>query len=284
MLFENTSEDLKNLLDKNYTSEVIGWLESKITEITENKSVKELYLTYSLIGSKVSNETKLLYSSNDSNIFNYLKNHNANQLQLGRIYLLVKVLESDSDFFTPKISNIIQVADTAELETFLKFLIILPNPVNYKSTAVDALRTNITPVFDAISLNNPYPSVYFDDAQWNQMYLKAAFMQRDLSLIIDVDKKANKELSRIISDFAHERWAASRDVDPLFWRPVGKFIDEGLLNDMRKLFESSNKNERIAAALCCYASDNDEAKKLLNNYPELKQKIDQQEISWETIN
>lgn len=284
MLFENTSEDLKNLLDKNYTSEVIGWLENKITEITENKSVKELYLTYSLIGYKVSNETKLLYSSNDSNIFNYLKNHNANQLQLGRIYLLVKVLESDSDFFTPKISNIIQVADTTELETFLKFLIILPNPANYKSTAVDALRTNITPVFDAISLNNPYPSVYFDDAQWNQMYLKAAFMQRDLSLIIDVDKKANKELSRIISDFAHERWAASRDVDPLFWRPVGKFIDEGLLNDMRKLFESSNKNERIAAALCCYASDNDEAKKLLNNYPELKQKIGQQEISWKTIN
>jgi len=284
MLFENTSVNLKKLIDKNYTSKIVEWLENKIIEITENKSVKDLYLSYSWIGSKVSKESKLLYSLKDSNIVDYLEKHDANQLQLGRIYLLVNVLEYDRDFFKPKISNIIQVADTAELVTFLKFLILLPNPADYKSTAVDALRTNITPVFDAISLNNPYPSIYFDDAQWNQMYLKAAFMQRDLSLIMDVDKKANKDLARIISDFAHERWAASRDVNPLFWRPVANFLDDTLLGDMKKLFDSSNENERMVAGLCCATSDNVEAKKLLNNYPELKQKIDQQEISWETIN
>lgn len=284
MLFKNVSTALKKLIDTNYTDEVIEWLENKIQEVVDNKSVKALYLTYSLIGSKVSSDSDVSYNSTDSDVSRYLKNHNANQLQLGRIYLLVKVLESDNVFFTPKISNIIQVADTAELETFLKYLILLPNPADYKNTAVDALRTNITPVFDAISLNNPYPSLYFDDAQWNQMYLKAAFMQRDLSLIMDVDKKANKELARIISDFAHERWAASRDVNPLFWRPVSKFIDDVLLGDMKKLFESANENERMAAALCCNASENEAAKKLLDKYPDLKQKIDQQEISWETIN
>ena len=284
MLFKNVSTALKKLIDTNYTDEVIEWLENKIKEVVDNKSVKTLYLTYSLIGSKVSSDSDVSYNSTDSDVSRYLKNHNANQLQLGRIYLLVKVLESDSVFFTPKISNIIQVADTVELETFLKYLILLPNPADYKNTAVDALRTNITPVFDAISLNNPYPGLYFDDAQWNQMYLKAAFMQRDLSLIMDVDKKANKELSRIISDFAHERWAASRDVNPVFWRPVGKFIDDVLLGDMKKLFESANENERMAAALCCSASENEAAKKILDKYPKLKQKIDQQEISWETIN
>src|SRR5690606_24930590 len=284
MLFKNVSEALKKLIDTNYTNEVVEWLENKIFEIVDNKSVKILYLTYSLIGSKVSSDSDVSYNSTDSDVSRYLKNHNANQLQLGRIYLLVKVLESDNVFFTPKISNIIQVADTVELETFLKYLILLPNPADYKNTAVDALRTNITPVFDAISLNNPYPSLYFDDAQWKQMYLKAAFMQRDLNLIMDVDKKANKELSRIISDFAHERWAASRDVNPLFWRPVGKFIDDVLLADMKKLFESVNENESMAAALCCGASENEAAKNLLDKYPKLKQKIDQQEISWETIN
>src|SRR5690606_34365228 len=270
MLFENVSEPLKKLIDTNYTNEVVEWLENKIFAIVDNKSVKILYLTYSLIGSKVSSDSDVSYNSTDSDVSRYLKNHNANQLQLGRIYLLVKVLESDSVFFTPKISNIIQVADTAELETFLKYLILLPNPADYKNTAVDALRTNITPIFDAISLNNPYPGLYFDDDQWNQMYLKAAFMQRDLGLILDVDKKANKKLARIISDFAHERWAASRAINPLFWRPVGKFIDDVLLGDMNKLFENGNENERMAAALCCSTSENESAKKLLDNHPDLK--------------
>src|SRR5690606_4422676 len=132
-----------------------------------------------------------------------------------------------------------------------------------KHVAVDTLITNITPVFDAISLNNPYPALYFDDKQWNQMYLKAAFMQRDLSAIVDIEKRANKELARIISDFAHERWAASRDITPYFWKPVGRFLDDILMDDMKKLFKSTNEKEQMAAALSCAVSDNNNAKALL---------------------
>ncbi|WP_100615710.1 EboA domain-containing protein [Confluentibacter citreus] len=283
MLFKNVSEDLKTVIDYNYTSELSYWLEDKINDIISNKSTKDLYLTYSLIASKIDVNKKLLMPHEGSEIFQYLLNHQTNYLELGRIYILVKVLEADKDFFTSKVSNIIQVADTTELETFLKYLILLPNPEAHKHVAVDALRTNITPVFDAISLNNPYPALYFDDNQWNQMYLKAAFMQRDLSAIVDIDKRANKELARIISDFAHERWAASRDINPYFWKPVGKFIDDVLLEDMKKLFESSNENEKIAAALCCSLSNNNKANELLNENALLKQKIEQNLINWDTI-
>ncbi|OYX26180.1 MAG: hypothetical protein B7Z06_06070 [Flavobacteriales bacterium 32-35-8] len=232
---------------------------------------------------KIDANKALLMPHEGSEICQYLYNHHANYLELGRIYILVNVLEADKDFFTSKVSNIIQVADTTELETFLKYLILLPNPEAYKHVAVDALRTNITPIFDAISLNNPYPALYFDDKQWNQMYLKAAFMQRDLSAILDIDKRANKELARIISDFAHERWAASRDIIPYFWRPVGKFMDDVLLEDMKKLFESPNEKEQIAAALSCAVSDNDKAKALLNENTLLKQKVEQHLINWDTV-
>src|SRR5690606_40189344 len=141
MLFKNVSEALKKLIDTNYTNEVVEWLENKIFEIVDYQSVKTLYLTYSLIGSKVSSDSDVSYNSTDCDVSRYLKNHNANQLQLGRIYLVVKVLESDSVFFTSKISNIIHVADTAELETFLKYLILMPNPADYKNRAADALQT-----------------------------------------------------------------------------------------------------------------------------------------------
>jgi len=283
MLFKNVSEDLKKVIDYNYSTESSEWLEGKIHHIISAKSTKDLYLTYSLLASKIDDNKELLMPNEDSKTCQYLQNHHANYLQVGRIYMLVKVLEADSEFFTSKVSNIIQIADTTELETFLKYLILLPNPEAYKHVAVDTLRTNITPVFDAISLNNPYPALYFDDKQWNQMYLKAAFLQRDLSAIVDIDKRANKDLARIISDFAHERWAAFRDIIPYFWRPVGGFIDAILLEDMKRLFESPNEKEQMAAALCCSVSDNDGAKALLNQNTILKQKVEQRLITWDTL-
>jgi hypothetical protein len=283
MLFKNVSEDLKKVLDYAYETELTEWLEAKINHIIESKSTKDLYLVYSLLASKVDKSTDLTFPEGSSETIQYLKNHQTDGLQVARIYMLVKVLEADSEFFTPKVSNIIQIADTTELETFLKFLILLPNPEAYKHVAVDALRTNITPVFDAISLYNPYPALYFDDKQWNQMYLKAAFLLRDLSAIVDIDKRANKDLARIISDFAHERWAASRGIMPYFWRPVGGFIDDALLEDMKKLFESANEKEQMAAALSCAVSDNDHAKNLLNNNKILKQKVEQGLINWDTL-
>lgn len=197
--------------------------------------------------------------------------------------MLVQILESDADFFEEKVHNIIQIADTFELETLLKYLVLLPNAENFKFAAVEALRTNIATVFDAISMNNPYPGLYFNYQQWNQMYLKAAFMQRDLSQIMAVDKMANKELARIISDYAHERWAASRTIDPEFWRPVSNFLEGQTLEDMSRLFKSDSPVERNAAALVCYFSDKSDAKELLDNYPSLKDKIEKRVLTWENL-
>src|SRR5690606_27258289 len=194
-----------------------------------------------------------------------------------------RVLEEKPEFFRPKVANIIQVADTGELETFLKFLVLLPEPEHYKFQAVEALRTNIGTVFNAVAMHNPYPALYFDDQQWNQMYLKAAFMQQDLSGLLSVDQRANRDLVRIISDYAHERWAASRDIDPLFWRPVSRFLDGQIIGDMERLFGSDNILERKSAALCCHASPFAGAKTLLDKYPELKREIDTGMLNWDSL-
>ncbi|MGY8916509.1 MAG: EboA domain-containing protein, partial [Flavobacteriales bacterium] len=92
-------------------------------------------------------------------------------------------------------------------------------------------------------------------------------------LIMDIDARANKDLVRIISDYAHERWAASRKVDPYFWRPVGGFLNETLVDDMKRLFLSENEKDNMAAALSCAISDNPQAKILLDKYPHLKNNI-----------
>tara|TARA_R110002049_G_scaffold94181_5_gene232272 strand:- start:91 stop:948 length:858 start_codon:yes stop_codon:yes gene_type:complete len=283
MLFENIGSQLLKILKDNVDNENIHWLFSKIEGIVETESTKDLYLTYSLVPAKLKTEKDLSLLMVDKDLKAYLEVQQATLQQIGRIYLLFKVLEAKEDFFKAKVANIIEVADKSELETFLKFLVLLPHPENFKFQAVEALRTNIATVFDAIALNNPYPALYFNEQQWNQMYLKAAFMQQNLNDIVQVDKRANKELARIISDYAHERWAASREIDPSFWRPVSNFLDEKLLKDMKRLFSSDNQVERKAASLCCYNSNSSRAKALLAEFPELSKGIENGTITWENI-
>jgi len=276
-------EDIQNIVIKNGKPKSVAWLKDKIEKMAGNKSSKDLFMTYSLLNVKFSALKPISFEDLDNDSSRYFNAHKANILQVARIFLLSEVLSQDIEFYTPKVANIIQVADTGELETFLKYLVLLPNPEAYKQTAVEALRTNIAIIFDAISLNNTYPAKYFNDQQWNQMYLKAAFMERDLSQIESVDERANEDLTRIISDYAHERWAASRKIDPMFWRPVSKFLNEELLNDMNTLLESEDVIENKSGALCCYYSENDKAMALLNNKPELKHRVADGQISWNTI-
>ena len=272
---------LRKVLVTNLDSSTMNWIEERLEGIIEEKSAKNLFMTYSLLSSKVTLGKELVFSNlNNDRLTNYLSLQKANKVQVGRIYLLSRVLEEDNDYFQSKVANLIQVADSNELETFLKFLILLPNPENYKKAAIEALRTNIATVFDAISADNPYPSTYFTDQQWNQMYLKAAFMQQDLSRILDIDKRANAELARIISDYAHERWAASRDVNPYFWRPVGNFLEENLLKDMERLLQSDRVVENRAGALCCLQSDTAQAEALLTKYPDVRKSVVQGKVTW----
>lgn len=277
----NSSEELDRLVTSCLPQATRQWLLDKIEIITNQKSTRDFYLTYSLLASKVPG-TPVEYSS-DTKLAKYLYKQEATCREMARVFLLKNVLNTDESFFTPHVSKIIQVADTSEMATFLKYLELLPNPEQFKLVAVDALRTNVATVFDALALHNTYPANYLDDKQWNQMFLKAAFMQRPLHKIAQVEVRANEDLSRIISDYAHERWAAGRDIDPYFWRPVGAFLNDPLLEDMKRLFESTNHKEKEAAALCCSESENKKAKELLATHPELKEKVDNNIINWNTI-
>jgi hypothetical protein len=283
MKFKHTIQELWAILQKH--KEAADWLSQRLETIISGESTKDLYLTYSLIGTKFpSKHPEWQDLSLNSSLTKYLTDHQATLQQVARIYLLSTVLEKNPEFFIPKVAKLIEVADTDELATFLRFLPLLPNSEVFKFPAVEALRTNIAPVFDAIALDNPYPAEHFNDQQWNQMYLKAAFMQRDLTKILSVEDRANKDLARIISDYAHERWAASRSVDPHFWRPVSPFLEGALLSDMKRLLESESTAENRAGALCCYYSPSEEARGLLENYPSLKEQVQSKKISWNTIN
>ncbi|HUH45710.1 MAG TPA: hypothetical protein VLZ54_01050, partial [Arenibacter sp.] len=110
MSFKKVGEQLSALLKSNLTEGEYQWLFPKLDEIINAESTKELYLTYSLIPSKIRNVDSLSVEISDQGLKEYLKRQKATLRQLARIFVLVRVLEEKPQFFKAKVANIIQVA------------------------------------------------------------------------------------------------------------------------------------------------------------------------------
>ena len=105
-----------------------------------------------------------------------------------------------------------ELGDAREQQSWLKAVGLLPNPGQFLAVVVDGCRTNIRPVFESIACENPYPSRYFPELNFNQMVLKALFMGVALKRIAGLQTRLNPRLSRMAGDYAAERRAAGRSV------------------------------------------------------------------------
>lgn len=203
--------------------------------------------------------------------------------RLGRVYLLLNLDIADKDEYFRKIEALFLAAEMSELIALYSALPLLAYPEIWVKRCSEGIRSNIGSVLEAIMYNNPYPAQNLDQSAWNQLVLKAFFTDKEIGKIIGIDNRANKELAYILSDYAHERWAAKREVNPNLWRLVGKFIDDKLFEDIKRLFDDGNLVDRRAGALAIAQSDYQPAKTLLNKYPELVTAIENKNLSWDTL-
>ncbi|MDA1098975.1 MAG: EboA domain-containing protein [Proteobacteria bacterium] len=102
--------------------------------------------------------------------------------------------------------------DYREQAAVLHSLSFLPRPEQYLELAIDACRTNVLDVFEAIACENAYPAAWFPEANFNQMVLKAIFMAVLVGRIANLASRATPELKRMAVAFASERRAAGRAV------------------------------------------------------------------------
>jgi hypothetical protein len=102
--------------------------------------------------------------------------------------------------------------DAREQQSWLRAIALWPEGQAFLPCAIDACRTNIVPVFEALACENPYPSAFFPERNFNQVVLKAMFNSIALERIVGLRARLNAELSRMARDYAAERTAAGRTV------------------------------------------------------------------------
>jgi hypothetical protein len=111
--------------------------------------------------------------------------------------------------------------DNRERGAVLRALSLLPSGERLLAIGIDACRTHIQPLFEAIACENPYPARHFPNLNFNQMVLKALFTGVALARIVKLDQRVTPELARMASDYASERRAAGRSVPADIGRLTG---------------------------------------------------------------
>jgi hypothetical protein len=102
--------------------------------------------------------------------------------------------------------------DTRERQAVLRTLPLLPDPGRFVPLGVEACRTSVQPVFEAIACENPFPARHFPEPSFNQMVLKAVFIEVAVRRIFGIEGRITPELRRMAADYASERRAAGRSV------------------------------------------------------------------------
>lgn len=274
------------VIAQNTSAEIFDWIKEKATLIHEEKGSAQLNLAFAAIARKTgrriiqitTNEQILLEKVNKGFFINDWTID-----RLARLWLLMQVNSSDKNIYLNKIQNLFTAAEMHELAALYSSLFFFDFPQEWQERCAEGIRSNIGIVLEAIMYNNPYPYKYLNDLAWNQLVLKAFFTEKDVNRIIGLDERANKELAWILIDYANERWAAHRTVNPKLWRLVSKFINESNFKNIEKAFKSSILTEKKAAGLACFQSNYAPAKNLLESEPDLKSDILANKLNWNTL-
>jgi hypothetical protein len=202
--------------------------------------------------------------------------------QAARVRLLLASTD-DGAVLSRRLDTLCSAADVGELVAFYRGLSLYPDPSRHVLRAAEGVRSNMRVVFEAVAHRNPYPAEHFVESAWNQMVLKALFVGTRLDLVAGLDRRANPALARMLCDYAHERWAASRPVSPELWRCVGPYATGAVLDDFRRLFERGTETEKQAAALALASTEDAAAKALLASHPALAEAARGGRLDWEML-
>ncbi len=175
-------------------------------------------------------------------------------------------------------------SDQNELVAFYQGISYLPDPQFWIDKALFAARSNMTSIFLAIAHQNIFPSLYFSEAAWNQLILKALYLNLSLSPIIGLTERMNANLRDIFYDNVVDQWAANRPVNPELWMCMANHLDEKTVNLLTTVLEKKEHIEQLAAVWTLQHSELESAKLLLASYKSLQDIVLDTDFGLHSIN
>ena len=226
------------------TSEQLSWLRQKQQQIASDSSGRALFFAFSAVSRFIGKENLQLEETDiqelaKENICWFPQYWTMDRAV--RIWLLLSFAFNSQEQYSKVIKQLFDTADVRELTALYQALPFLPNPQKHYYIATEGVRSNMTDVFNAISLYNSYPAAYFDELAWNQMVLKALFVGSPLYMIQGLEQRANLALAKMLVDYAHERWVANRSISPELWQIVGRFVDTATFAKIGKVFNATHR-------------------------------------------
>ncbi len=284
--FDRLNEHLKVVLQRNLLLPTWEWLESEGTRAQSTDDVARFNVAFVAMPRKTGKNDAVLEAPEAEKINTARTDFVIDGWtvdRLARVWLLMMLNPRDQQKYIATIENLFLSAEMSELVALYSALPLYAYPESWRKRCAEGIRNNIGQVLEAVICNNPYPSEQLDELAWNQLVLKAIFTEKPVLEIVGLRNRANRALAESLSDYAHERWAAHREVNPLLWICVSPFVDQRIFSDIQRLCASQDELGREAAALVCSESNYLPAAELLGQFPQLKKAVDAGTVNWEGI-
>jgi len=215
-----------SLIQANVDAETLTWLQEKVALANEPESFNKFKIGFSIVSRKVPKIRIELSDADRETIASLIPNLSIDRWsvkKLCRVWLIMQINADDEAAYIPKIEELFRDADMNELATLYASLPVLAYPSHWEKQCAEGVRSNIGDVLDSVIMDNPYPAEHLNDDAWNQLVLKAFFTERDVKRIIGWERRLNENLINTLRDYANERKAAGRDVNPDLWEMIDLF-------------------------------------------------------------
>lgn len=199
----NISELLLHWIIQQASPEGVAWLGEKREQINNDDKGRVFFTAFSAVPRYIG-KVQLQLTAQDLKTASELRPGwfpaHWSIDQAARTLLILTLPKYHPEKYVYTLEQVFKSADVGELVTLYQALPLLPYPERWQKRAAEGIRSNMTAVFNAVALRNPYPAEHLDTLAWNQMVLKALFVGSPLHLIQGLDSRANEELARMLTD------------------------------------------------------------------------------------
>jgi hypothetical protein len=197
------------------------WLRETLARITaESGSTRTLFIAFGLVGRRCGRADLVLTDSDLAAATAARPSwHPAGWSidQLARTRIVLALSPSDAERWLKTLDQLFAAAGVEELIALYQALPLLPHQQRLAPRIAEGIRSNMTAVFNAVALNNPIASEQLTDDAWNQMMLKALFVNSPVARMVGAERRANQVLAQMLIDYARERYAAKRPIPLDLW-------------------------------------------------------------------